>query len=36
MIKVGMWIAILKILIFIIGIALLIHSYLGMAATSIN
>ena len=36
MIKVGKWIAKHKILIIIIGIALLIPSYLGMAATRIN
>ena len=36
MIKVGKWIAKHKILIIIIGIALLIPAYLGMAATRIN
>ena len=36
MIKVGKWIAKHKILIIIIGIILLIPSYLGMAATRIN
>ena len=36
MIKVGKWTAKHKILIIIIGIALLIPSYLGMAATRIN
>ena len=36
MVKVGKWIAKHKILIIIIGIALLIPSYLGMAATRIN
>ena len=36
MIKVGKWIAKHKILIIIIGIALLIPSYLGMAATSLG
>ena len=36
MIKVGKWIAKHKILIIIIGIALLIPSYLGKAATRIN
>ena len=36
MIKVGKWIEKHKILIIIIGIALLIPSYLGMAATRIN
>ena len=36
MIKVGKWIAKHKILIIIIGIALLIPSYLGMAAPRIN
>ena len=36
MIKVGKWIAKHKILIIIIGIALLIPSYLGMAATRIK
>lgn len=36
MIKVGKWIAKHKILIIIIGIALLIPSYLGMVATKIG